>query len=119
MVWRRLRRYGMSSVGENPASGSFTSGMSSSSATSEELVAAEDSSTTERLSSAVVAVTSASAWSRLASCSCSDRFTNLPLTRRRRSARLLRQLYLIFLFHTRRERLPLYRAIIAWRSDAV
>ena len=46
-------------------------------------------------------------------------FTNRPFTRMRRSARFLRQLYRIFLAHTRRPRFAMYRSTMYCRSTGM
>ena len=136
MVWRRTRRYGRSSVGQNPASGSLTSGISvsfsswpisiSSGMEDTVLVVVVELPAFDGGAQPVSPVLSeAAAASRkafdlsFATAAVTDLFTKRPLTLSRRSARFFRQLYRIFLFHTRRVRLLWNLAMIAARSAGV
>src|SRR6056300_1214376 len=140
MVYRLVLRYGISSVGLNPASSSLTSGIASSLSSSR----SSPSFTVVRglpevggdeffdrgifSSFADISVADAAAFSSSDGggefeggefAASTARLTNRPFTRIRRSAKFLRQLYLIFLFHTRRARLALNFWIIAARSAGV
>ena len=128
MVWRRSRRYGWSSVGQNPASGSVTSGIS----VSRSAWSTSISSGIGAMVELVVEVFSFAlpffsagliprVWgdSFVTTAGVAVLFTKRPLTLNRLSARFFLQLYRIFLFHTRRVRLLWNLAMIAALSAGV
>lgn len=160
IVWRRVLRYGCFDVGWNPASGSFTSGMSTSISSCTGArgppggadgigdVVREEDALLVPLDESVVAASClcfcfpspswgwgwpsfwcllllllsllglGCCWACAFSCS-TERFTKRPFTLILRSAKLLRQLYRIFLFQTLLVRLLLNLAIMAARSAGV
>lgn len=121
IVWRRTLLYGCELVGTNSASGSFTSGISTSSPPHDVVSSVSCIGTVVDVVAVVRLFLPPANFltTGFFFCCSTARLTNRPFTLIRRSARFFRQLYRIFLFQTRRPRLELNLAIMAARSRGV